>query len=62
MEGISLISKIDSFLSKYILCRWIEKEKAGIIAPRTISFIIDEITIGKWIKEYTGVIVDYPNL
>jgi hypothetical protein len=53
-EGLSINSKINSVLWKYIAFnKYVEEDGSLIIPSRTVNFFIENIDEEKWIQEYT---------
>ncbi len=52
-EGLSINSKINSILWKYIsFYKYVEQDSSMIIPSRSVNFIIENIDEEKWIQEY----------
>jgi uncharacterized protein (DUF4415 family) len=52
-EGLSINSKINSILWKYVTFnKYVEQDGSLIIPARSVSFFIDNIDEQKWIQEY----------
>jgi hypothetical protein len=53
-EGLSMNSKINSILWKYIsFYKYIEQDGSMIIPSRSVNFFIENISEEKWIQEYS---------
>ena len=53
-EGLSINSKINSILWKYItFYKYVEQDSSLIIPSRSVNFFIENIDEEKWIQEYT---------
>ena len=54
-EGLSINSKINSILWKYIsFYKYVEQDNSLIIPSRSVNFIIENIDEEKWIEEYSN--------
>jgi hypothetical protein len=54
-EGLSVNSKINSILWKYItFYKYVEQDSSLIIPSRSVSFFIENIDEDKWIQEYSA--------
>lgn len=53
-EGLSINSKINSILWKYVtFYKYVEQDGSLIIPSRSVNFFIENIDEEKWIEEYT---------
>ncbi len=53
-EGLSINSKINSILWKYIsFYKYVEQDGSLIIPSRSVNFFIENIDEEKWVQEYT---------
>ena len=53
-EGLSINSKINSILWKYIIFyKYVDQDSSLIIPSRSVNFFIENIDEEKWIQEYT---------
>ena len=53
-EGLSINSKINSILWKYVsFYKYVEQDGSLIIPSRSVNFFIENIDEGKWIQEYS---------
>jgi len=53
-ESLSINSKINSILWRYIIFyRYVEQDGSLVIPSRSVNFFIENIDEEKWIKEYT---------
>jgi hypothetical protein len=53
-EGLSINSKINSILWKYIIFyKYVEQDSSFVIPSRSVNFFIENIDEEKWIQEYT---------
>jgi hypothetical protein len=53
-EGLSINSKINSILWKYIsFYKYVEQDSSLIVPSGSVNFIIENIDEDKWIKEYS---------
>jgi hypothetical protein len=53
-EGLSINSKINSILWKYMtFYKYVEQDSSLIIPARSVPFFIENIDEGKWIEEYS---------
>ena len=53
-EGLSINSKINSILWKYmIFYKYVDQDSSLVIPSRSVNFFIENIDEEKWIKEYT---------
>jgi hypothetical protein len=53
-EGLSINSKINSILWKYVsIYKYVEQDGSLIIPSRSVNFFIENIDEEKWIQEYT---------
>src|SRR5919199_3697064 len=56
-EGLSINSKINSILWKYVsFYKYVEQDGSLIIPSRSINFFIENIDEGKWIQEYSDML------
>jgi hypothetical protein len=52
-EGLSINSKINSILWKYIsFYKYIEQDSSMVIPSRSVNFFVENIAEEKWIEEY----------
>jgi hypothetical protein len=53
-EGLSINSKINSILWKYVsFYKYVEQDSSLIIPSRSVNFFIENIDEEKWVQEYT---------
>jgi hypothetical protein len=53
-EGLSINSKINSILWKYVsFYKYIEQDSSLIIPSRSVNFLIENIDEQKWVQEYS---------
>jgi len=53
-EGLSINSKINSILWKYIIFyKYVDQDSSLIIPSRSVNFFIENIDEEKWVQEYT---------
>jgi hypothetical protein len=53
-EGLSINSKINSILWKYIsFYKYVEQDSSLIVPSRSVDFFIENIDEDKWIEEYS---------
>jgi hypothetical protein len=53
-EGLSINSKINSILWKYVtFYKYVEQDGSLIIPSRSVPFLIENINEDKWIQEYS---------
>jgi hypothetical protein len=56
-EGLSINSKINSILWKYIsFYKYVEQDSSLIVPSASVDFLIENIDEDKWIKEYSQVL------
>jgi hypothetical protein len=56
-EGLSINSKINSVLWKYItFYKYVEQDSSLIIPSRSVHFFIENIDEEKWIEEYSDML------
>ena len=54
-EGLSINSKINSMLWKYIsFYKYVEQDGSLIVPSRSVNFFIENIDEEKWVEEYTN--------
>jgi hypothetical protein len=57
VEGLSINSKINSILWKYItFYKYVEQDSSLIVPSRSVHFFIENIDEGKWIEEYSSML------
>jgi hypothetical protein len=58
-EGLSINSKINSILWKYIsFYKYVEQDSSLIVPSGSVNFFIENIDEDKWIKEYSEMLED----
>lgn len=56
-EGLSVNSKINSILWKYIsFYKYVEQDTSLIVPSRSVNFFVENIDEDKWIKEYSDML------
>jgi hypothetical protein len=56
-EGLSINSKINSILWKYItFYKYVEQDSSLVIPSRSVHFFIENIDEDKWIEEYSDML------
>jgi hypothetical protein len=56
-EGLSINSKINSILWKYIsFYKYVEQDNSLIVPSRSVNFFIENISEEKWIQEYSNML------
>jgi hypothetical protein len=56
-EGLSINSKINSILWKYIsFYKYVEQDGSLIVPSRSVNFFVEDIDEDKWIKEYNDML------
>jgi hypothetical protein len=56
-EGLSINSKINSILWKYItFYKYVEQDSSLIVPSRSVHFFIENIDEDKWIEEYSSML------
>jgi hypothetical protein len=56
-EGLSINSKINSILWKYItFYKYVEQDGSLIVPSRSVHFFIENIDEDKWIEEYSNML------
>src|ERR671919_406539 len=56
-EGLSINSKINSILWKYVsFYKYVEQDSSLIIPSRSVPFFIENIDEDKWIEEYSSML------
>ncbi|MDP8887155.1 MAG: hypothetical protein M3M91_05120 [Thermoproteota archaeon] len=56
-EGLSVNSKVNSILWKYIsFYKYVEQDRSLIVPSRSVNFFLENIDEDKWIKEYSDML------
>src|ERR671919_2988767 len=56
-EGLSVNSKINSILWKYIsFYKYVEQDNSLVIPSRSVNFFVENIDEEKWIQEYSDML------